>query len=377
MSLKQMLLRAFYAVCRLLPLSRRTVLLFSYYGEQYGGSPKYIGEYLAANSRARVVWAFVSPGSHPECAARKVRYGRFGYYHALATAGAVITNYRMTDEFRKRRGQKYLQTWHSSLRMKMIEKDAEETLPENYVRMAKKDSPQIDWLLAGSRKSEEIFRRAFWYDGRIAATGTPQCDILFSRTEEIRRKVCDRFGLDGSEKIVLYAPTFRRTDDLSVYLKEFDEVLTAFRSRFGGRWAVLVRLHPHLVLAADGMRFGNGVYNATRYEDAQELLAAADALISDYSAIVFDYALTRRPCFLYVPDISAYTAGDRGLYFLPEELPFPGATTPEALCGKIGSFDENEYLASVENFLKAIGSYEDGKACGRVQALLEEGGLSL
>ena len=101
------------------------------------------------------------------------------YYYCLATAGTIITNYRMTSDFRKRPGQIYIQTWHSSLRLKMIEKDAEASLPVHYVEMAKKDSLQLDYLLAGSEKSREIFERAFWYQGQIVNTGTPQCDILF------------------------------------------------------------------------------------------------------------------------------------------------------------------------------------------------------
>ena len=374
MNPKQMILRIFYGFCRCLPVKKKTVLLFSYYGEQYGGSPKYIGEYLKEHSDFKVIWAFTDPSAHSGCISDKtVRYGRFGYYYRLATSETLITNYRMTEEFRKRKGQRYLQTWHSSLRMKMIEKDAESTLPENYLRMAKNDSPQIDWLLAGSEKSKEIFERAFWYQGDIVTTGTPQCDILFNTPKGIDEKVRRCLGIDPGKKILLYAPTFRKNDNLSVYLTRTDEVLRAFERRFGGSWVFLVRLHPHLIGKSGGMSLGNRVIDVTAYDDAQELLASANALISDYSAIVFDYALTRRPCFLFTPDIESYMSSDRKLYFRPDDLPFPSSVNVEELCLSIAELDEKQFKTGVEELLRTIGSYEDGKACERVLKMIENG----
>lgn len=138
MNIKEILKKIIYAGFRILPVERNKVLFFSYYGEQYSGSPKYISRYLAGHSKMKQVWAFTDCGKHRMRNARTVRFGHPGYYFHLATAGVIITNYRMPEEFVKRKGQTYIQTWHSSLRLKMIEKDAEDTLPENYVRMAKK-----------------------------------------------------------------------------------------------------------------------------------------------------------------------------------------------------------------------------------------------
>lgn len=368
--IKKLFLGAAYALCRLLPVDRERVLFFSYYGEQYSGSPKYISRYLTEQTGVKVVWAFVDPQKYDLPALKKVRYGRFEYYYQLATAGTVITNYRMTDEFRKRRGQRYIQTWHSSLRLKMIEKDAEETLPANYVRMAKKDSPQIDYLLAGSRKSREIFEGAFWYDGTIVNSGTPQCDILLGDSTGVRRKAMQHFGIPENAHIALYAPTFRKDHDTSVYDLDTDALLSALRERFGGEWYLLMRLHPHLVREANCFRYSEKVLPATDYDDAQELLAAADVLVSDYSAIMFDYAVTKRPCILYTPDIERYTATDRKLYFEMNELPFPHFEKQTELFAAIRQFSETEYLDSVSRFLNAIGSYDDGRACQRISELI-------
>ena len=359
-----------YALFRLFPVNKDLVLFFGYYGEQYSGSPKYISQYLTAHSEKQIVWAFADPSKHAHFEGKAVRYGKPTYYKALATAGTIITNYRMTAEFKKRPNQLYLQTWHSSLRLKQIEKDVERSLPANYVKMAKNDSKQLDILLSGSKKSSEIFRQAFWFDGRIEPTGTPQCDILVNGDSQISNKIREHYGLPADAKILLYAPTFRKNNDFSVYRFDAAALLGSFEIKFGGTWYLLVRLHPHLANKKDFVTYSERVLEATSYDDVQELLCAADALMTDYSAIMFDFALTRRPCFLFIKDLENYISKDRKLYFDIRDLPFASFGTEESLNEGVLNFDEKEHQASVETFMREIGSFEDGRACNRVCELI-------
>ena len=372
-NIKRNIIDFIYSLFRLLPIQKNTILFFSYYGEQYSGSPKYIGEYLQKNTDLDVVWAFVQPEKHRDVSDKVVRYGHLEYYLTLATAGTIITNYRMTEEFHKRTGQKYIQTWHSSLRLKQIENDAVETLPEKYVCMAKKDSRQIDILLAGSRKSKEIFERAFWYEGRIEESGTPQCDILLQKNSFIVEKVKKHYGISKSSHIVIYAPTFRKNHDTSVYDLDTEKLLKVLTMRFGGEWSLLMRLHPHLVNLIDCFHYTDYVLQATDYDDVQELLCAADFMVSDYSAIMFDYSLTRKPCVLYTPDFKDYMKKDRKLYFDIKKLPFQNFENQEEMLDAIQKFDSDLYRRKMNDFLESIGSYDDGKACERVYQLIKNG----
>lgn len=101
----------------------------------------------------------------------KVKYFSIRYFYELSTSKVIITNYRLPQYF-KNAQIKHIQTWHSSLRLKMIENDAVETIPTSYIKMAKHDSRQIDILLSGCEFSTQIFKRAFWYDGEILECGT-------------------------------------------------------------------------------------------------------------------------------------------------------------------------------------------------------------
>ncbi|MDY2609191.1 MAG: CDP-glycerol glycerophosphotransferase family protein [Eubacteriales bacterium] len=373
--IKDKLIRIVYQLFRRFPIKKDRVLLFSYYGEQFAGAPKYIGTYLKQNSGLDTIWAFVNPEKYIDYFSNNemVRYRHTAYYFMLATAGTIITDYRMTAEFVKRPGQLYIQTWHSSLRLKQIENDAANTLPKGYIQMAKKDSAQIDILLAGSRKSKEIYRRAFWYDGLIAETGTPQCDILVRQDQAITKKVLRHFEIPWGSHIIMYAPTFRKNHSTSVYDLDATVVLKALRERFGGEWYLLLRLHPHLKKNLTFFEYSEHVIQATDYDDVQELICAADFLISDYSAIMFDFSVTGRPCILYTPDIDEYVEQDRKLYFDLQTLPFQSFRKQEELIRAIEHFDENAYQKALDEFRSSIGSYDDGKACERVWRLIQKG----
>lgn len=371
--MRKHILRLFYALCRHLPIDRNKVLFFSYYGEHYSGSPKYISQYISANSDLQPIWAFVQPEKHPQYEGRVVKYGHLCYYYHLATAGTIITNYRTTTDFEKRKGQIYIQTWHSSLRTKHIEKDAEATLPANYIAMAKHDSPQVDYLLTGSDFGQKIFERAFWYSGKIAKIGTPQCDILFEDRTPYKNKVCKHFKLFEDTNIAMYAPTFRKGHDTSVYDIDPEEVVECLQKRFGGNWVLLMRLHPHLINKADCFHYTDTVIPATSYDDVQELLAVCDFLISDYSAIMFDYSVTHRPCVLFTPDLEEYTRSDRKLYFDINQLPFPNFADKKSLKEGITGFDEQKYAEDLNSFLSSIGSVEDGKASRKVLEIIKQG----
>lgn len=368
--LKRKLVGLVYGFFRLFPIKKKQVFIFSYYGEQYSGSPKYIGQYLMTKPDMCVVWAFVQPEKHGDVPSKKVRYGHWDYYYCLATSGTIITNYRMTSDFVKRPGQKYIQTWHSSLRLKMIEKDAEESLPPHYIEMAKRDSAQIDYLLAGSEKSRKIFESAFWYQGMIVNSGTPQCDILFEDREPIKKKVFQFYNIPDGCHVALYAPTFRKNHDTSVYDLNTEAVISALKERFGGDWVLLMRLHPHLVNLTDCFHYSDRVLQATDYDDVQELLAAADFLISDYSAIMFDFAVTGRPCVLYTPDYQEYTETDRKLYFDIKKLPFPCFEDQTKMLSYIEEFPDKEYTERLDGFMDEIGSFDDGNASARVYDLI-------
>jgi CDP-glycerol glycerophosphotransferase len=351
-----------------LPIKNNKIFMFSYYGSQYGCNPKYITEYLLKNypnDKFDIVWAFNNLTNKKHIAGiRKVKTMSLEYFYELCTSKVIITNFRTTELFKKRKNQFYIQTWHSSLRLKQIEKDAEAVLPPDYVEMARKDSKKIDLLLSGCEYSTNIFKNSFWYEGEILEQGTPRNDLLFQHKVESRENTLNKLNIPTDSHVILYAPTFRNDNSLEVYNLNYSKILEKFTNKFGGKWIFLVKLHPHMISQSREIEEkAKVVKDVTRYDDIQELLSISDALISDYSSLIFDFSITQRPCFLYVPDLKEYINQDRPLYFDISELPFITTTNNHDLLEKIDDFNDEEYKTNLAGFLSKIGSFEDGMAC--------------
>ena len=364
--MREFLNKIFLIIFRLLPIRKNKVLFIGYYGAQYGCNPKYLSEYFTKeNGNLKIVWAFISPSKYTLNNIAKVKYYSLRYFYELSTSKVIITNYRLPLYFKKRANQTYIQTWHSSLRLKMIENDAIETIPQTYLEMAKHDSSQIDILLSGCEFSTQIFKRAFWYDGEIFESGTPRCDMLFKRDNVLINNLKNKLGISSTTKLLLYAPTFRKNNSLEAYDIDFNRLKTTLESN--ENWKILIRLHPHLQnLSKELVEKYDDVIDVTNYDDIQELLLISDLLITDYSSLMFDFAITEKPCIIYASDLNDYLANDRNLYFDITKLPFPLCQTNEELNKTISEFNYKKYNDAMKSFNSEIGSFEDGQACKRV-----------
>ncbi len=104
------------------------------------------------------------------------------------------------------------------------------------------------------------------------------------------------------------------------------------------------------------------------HHDTGELLALADVLVTDYSSIMFDYALLDRPIVLFAPDLDAYAA-ERGSYFdLREKAPGPVAETEDELFAVVERLKaaDTGFQAARAAFAEEFGGYDRGDAARTV-----------
>lgn len=362
---------AAWTVCGLLPIKKNKIVASSFYGKGYSDNPKAIFEELRKRGEdLDLVWV-TKPGQEstlPE-GVRPVKYGSLRRIYELSTAKVWIDNCRK-GAMKKRKKQYYLQTWHG-LALKRIEKDAATKLDDEYTPYAIRDSGQTDVIVSNCAHMTKVYKTGFWYDGEVLETGSPRNDMLFEDAAPYRKKVREAMGLPVDRNLVLYGPTFRADHSLDAYCIEADGLLAALRDRFGGDWTLLVRLHPAVEAMSDRVFTYDGktVCNATPYPDIMELLAACDCVITDYSSLMFDFALTGRPCFQFATDLQAYLA-DRNFYFPLSDLPFPCAESNAALCDNIRDYSEETQKSRWKTFNKDFGLIDDGKASSRCADLI-------
>ncbi len=294
-----------------------------------------------------------------------VSYRGLRKIYEISTAKVWYSTHRVPSYVRKRKGQLYIETWHGGIGTKQV--GYCKTQFSESVSKMKKITKLADVFTSGSDFFSQIYRRSFFYDGIIWKCGTPRNDILIIDHKDIGKEVRTHLGLPLSCKLFLYAPTFRDRFqykgevDMHYYDVDYERLLLSLQRRFGGEWIILLRWHPCIRLRMEGKVKVDKVIDVTGYPDMQQLLAASDAMMSDYSSSIMDGALCRIPCFIFATDYEEYRR-DRGLHFEMDELPFPYASNNDELEQNILAFDKDNYLKKWDAFSVKVGLNETGHA---------------
>lgn len=376
---------AYYA-CRIFPVDDQKIVMWTFEGGGgYGCSPKYVAEEILKRNREgrtayKIVWLVNDIKKAFPAEIEKVEDTLWNRAYHLSTAGTWIGNSRTFYGTRKRKGQRYIQTWHATICIKPIGKYRGDLFPRMAHIVSEQDSKLIDQVLSGSTWCDHMYRDGLLYEGEIVKTGTPRCDVLFDQREERYRQMRSEYGLPEDIRILLYAPTFRggsqnkdRTVNAEEATVDFTGTVRALEERFGGTWCVFLRLHPQLSAKKEKLRTGQTserLIDVSERPDMNEIIAASDAFLTDYSSAIFEANLIGIPGFIYADDLQEYIAERGDLFFDMYELPFPVALNNEELLGNIRGFDEERYKRSTEAFLKKVGMAEDGRASERVVDLI-------
>ena len=291
---------------------RPAVFMESFGGRSGGDNPAAICEDLAAHDVRAPLWWSVVDGKVPvPSGAVPVVVGSQEWVEALRTSRVIVTNDHLPDWFSKREGQHLLQTWHGTPIKKLLHDAAPGSVSLRYQRLMARQVPQWDLLLAQNREAEQRLRRALGYGGQVRVGEYPR-NVRLLGGIEVGRRVRSDLGIGEEQRVILYAPTWRERlrhpEGLAGHSNGqglLGEVYPAHRTDA----VVLMRTH-HMNRA----RPGPGLVDVSRYPNIEELMMAADVLVSDYSSIFLDFALTGKPAVVYVPDLEHYRDVERGLY---------------------------------------------------------------
>lgn len=349
-------------------------VLFSAYSN-YTDHERYISQALQATGNNVEIWWLVDlfESVLPD-GVKKIWRGNWkAVIKAYETAKVWVQDLAIDMYIQKRPGQVYIQTKHwGSLTFKRFYLDthAFNGIASKYDLWAR-DGKLIDYIITGSEFDRESCRRGMGYDGEFLDYGSPRTDALF-HIEELREKVCDHYKIPYDKKILVYAPTYRfdkklgneyhASRDLQL---DYDKVKAALKLRFGGEWIIMLRLHPSVTQASLGFESREYVINASFYEDSEELVAASDILVTDFSSIGMEPAFVKKITMLLATDLDDYLKNEYDLLLDYRSLPFPIAETNDQLAENIINFDQEKYERDITEFLDKYGVHEDGHASER------------
>ncbi|MEO9104665.1 MAG: CDP-glycerol glycerophosphotransferase family protein, partial [Terrimesophilobacter sp.] len=258
----------------------------SFYGQNASCNPRALDRALAAARPDTVRYWAVADASVaiPEGAVAVIE-GTTAWWNARANARLIVINDWLRNRFRKRKHQTVVQTWHGTM-LKKLALSRKRTGPRAALATLRERS-RWDILLAQNSYAARTFRRAYAYRGPIWEEGYPRDDVLVAGDAAAIRS---RLGIPEGARVLLYAPTWR--DDRPDYVDHLD--VSHFTKQLGPGYVMLIRGHSRTLKPGTDLQAG-GVIDVTSYPDVSDLFLAADALITDYSSVMFDFSVTGKP----------------------------------------------------------------------------------
>ncbi|MBV2354334.1 CDP-glycerol glycerophosphotransferase family protein [Streptomyces sp. J2-1] len=349
------------------PLDPNLAVYCAYWGRGYACNPAAIhakARELAPHIRSVFLVEAGQEHTLPEGVEHAV-IGSRRYWEVLARATYLVNNANFAEGVVKRPGSVHVQTQHGTP-LKTMGTD-QSTYPVVAARsgsftklLSRVD--RWDFNLSANRHSTQMWERAFPGSYEQLEYGYPRNDVYCTATAEDVARVRRELGVPEGATAVLYAPTHR--DHATGFEPGLD--LEEFCAAAGDDVVVLLR--AHYFYDRGGARSSDRIIDVTAHRSSEDVCLAADALVTDYSSIMFDYANLDRPIVVFADDWEVYRE-TRGVYFdLMAEAPGPVARTPEELAAvfRDGSYASAGSAALRAAFRERFCEFDDGRAAERV-----------
>ncbi len=342
------------------------LVLFSSLNGSFSDNAKYLYLSMLESKKFKIYWVahdtitynYLEKNNMP------VLKMSLGMFFIAQKARFFITTHSFEDVYYvKNKNTILINLWHGTPIKKMgfdTKVDAKKFYLQKRLGLFKHD--KIDFLCVSSKQTIDAFSSSFGINkNKILPTGQPRNDILFKAitnidfAQSIKNRIKEKLNAHF-DTIALYAPTFRDKYTCRIdLLKELQEIFK------NSGIDLIIKLHP---LDKDIKHFGKIDI------DIQELLIASDILVSDYSSIIFDYAILQKPIILFLYDIDEYKAQRDGFYIDIESLPFYKCHNTSQIKENLQIFLKNSNRQEIAEF--AIKYNRVGCSCCRIITLLEK-----
>lgn len=326
---------AFFRFIGLFVKTDDKLILFSGHGRKYNDSPRAIFEYMITHEQYKdfkYVWALEEPDKVEIAKCTKIKVDTMKYFITALKAKYWVTcvNIERGLNFKKK-NTVFLNTWHG---VSINEVGNAVSGRKDF------DCSNVDiFCYSGEFEKNIIIRDFNTREESMLPSGLPRNDELYHIKKEDIIKLREKLNIPQDKKVVLYAPTWRESNDNGSSYKIAPPIdWNKWEKELGDEHIVLLRTHAYTNKLM-GVKFNDFVRDFSLYPKVNDLLVVADIIISDYSSIIFDYSVLGRPIICFGYDYDEYTKR-RGFYFdLNKELPSGIIKSEEEVLKKIKYMD--------------------------------------
>lgn len=295
---------------------KNLILFVVYGGKRYDDSPRFIYEYMINHpqyNNYKYIWAFTYPDMITNKINCKVKIDTFKYYKYALKSKYWITNSSVSRglDFKKKETVNIL-FQHGMAGIKLIGND----LSSKNKSFSNAFDEKFDYIFIEGKKESTILQRAWHINkNQLILTGLPRNDELVNSSPDRIKQLKFSLNIPLNKKVILYAPTFREYNKDSKFVSflkpPIDYIL--WEKMLGKEYILLLTAHYEVEKLLDLPKDNHFIINAFAYPHINDLILVSDILISDYSSIIFDYAITGKPIVAFAYDYNIYKE-QRGLY---------------------------------------------------------------
>ena len=377
-------LSGYQAVQRTLPVDENLAVFASYWSRGPACNPAAIHAKLRELApEIRTVWV-VRQGRGLPAAAEGMTFvapGSRAYREAVSRAKYFVNNVNFPTALVKRAGTVHLQTHHGTPVKKMGLDLQDYPVGANGMDFHDllKRVDRWDYSLTSNRFSTLVWERVYPAAYRTLEYGYPRNDVYYRATAADVLAARAELGIPEDAVALLYAPTMR--DYRADYRPQLD--LDRLARNLGPGYVLLNRAHYYYDDAATETRpaaEGSArILDVTGHPSVERLALASDALVTDYSSLMFDYANLDRPIVVLADDWKIYRE-TRGVYLdllsgRPGETPGAVARSEAELTALLrdGSWRSAEAAELRAAFRERFCQFDDGNAAERVVRVVFRG----
>lgn len=284
----------------------------------------------------------------------------------ILTSKVIVTDdyVKYLRYFPLRSEQRVIQLWHACGAFKKFgQRGTNLSLPEDRATHA-----QYNLVCVSGESVRSIYADALDVNyKKVKALGCPRTDEYFDkkRINRIKRKIYLHHPGFIGKSIIVYAPTFR---DVGCDRSEFHPELDFDRLSKELLPNQILLICPHPVMKNDILPHKYKNIRVMRDFSTNDYMLISDMLITDYSSVIFEYALLRKPIAFFCYDLATY---DRGFYLnYPDDLPGDIYINQDELTSYLTHPEKHVITDKMNDFIAKYMSACDGHSCERIARLI-------
>ncbi len=357
MLVQNFILPIVYTICRVRKVNKNLVVFADAHHDDLPESMKILYEELLKTNLE--VITYICNYSKMSFVGIAINMIKFMSIYAGAGCVVICDNYLPVAACNKRKETKVIQLWHACGAFKKFGYDSSGDIPDFYKGNVFKN---YDVVTVSAEYCIDIYSRCMKLPkSTFKAIGVSRTDKYFDKEYvlECRRKFYEKCPNAKGKKVVLWAPTFRGNASNPYIIGE--DAIDKLDEMFSDEIFLVKKMHPHLE---------NKGYNSSIEMSTDDLLAVADILITDYSSVIFEYSIFKRPIIFFVPDFEKYSK-ERGMYFTEKDYPGPIISDQVKLYEIVAGTISKTTSIETEMFYKKHMEMCDGNATNRVVRIIK------